>query len=278
MSMSKPGFSWIKYVLWTVVILLAGLSTRQAFLLSERGRQLDKNTARNHDLQRRLDELSRAAAAHPPAPPPAPAPRVSLPAPPASTSAAAAAEEQVERLKASLAQANRELSRLSSRVTDLEAQTADLSQENRRLSAGGEELKKNLAQADQAMQTIQSEVKLNSGQVAELETANARLRDEAAAGKRSAAEVKQVTSELESVFRRREMYLNNVVRRYKDVTEQYRALSGVLDSRRDRQGAPLGGSEISRIQNTIAMAEEDLKQIQTLNAQAQRLQKKFPAQ
>ena len=72
------------------------------------------------------------------------------------------------------------------------------------------------------------------------------------------------------------MYLNNILRRYREITEQYRAMSGVLDSRRDREAAPVGSTEIARIQNAIALAEEDLKQIDALNAQAARLEKKLP--
>jgi hypothetical protein len=108
-----------------------------------------------------------------------------------------------------------------------------------------------------------------------LEAANARLKEDAAAGKQSAVLTQQAVSDLESLFRRREMYLNNILRRYKEITEQYRAMSGVRDSR-DGQAAPVSSTEISRIQNTIALAEEDLKQIYALNAQAQRLQRKLP--
>jgi hypothetical protein len=53
-------------------------------------------------------------------------------------------------------------------------------------------------------------------------------------------------------------------------------MSGVLDIRCDCAAAPVSGTEIARIQNTIALAEEDLKQINALNAQAQHLQKKLP--
>ena len=49
----------------------------------------------------------------------------------------------------------------------------------------------------------------------------------------------------------------------------------VLERLIDRD--PANSAEISRIQNAIALAEEDLKQIYALNAQAQRLQKKLPA-
>ena len=72
------------------------------------------------------------------------------------------------------------------------------------------------------------------------------------------------------------MYLNNILRRYREITEQYHAMAGVLDSRRDREAAPVNNTEISRIQNAISLADEDLKQINALNAQASRLEKKLP--
>jgi hypothetical protein len=54
-------------------------------------------------------------------------------------------------------------------------------------------------------------------------------------------------------------------------------MSGVMASRRDRDVAPVGTTEIARIQNAISQAEEDLKQIDALTAQASRLEKKLPA-
>jgi hypothetical protein len=112
--------------------------------------------------------------------------------------------------------------------------------------------------------------------MAQVESANARLKEDAALNSQSAAELRQTATDLEALFRRREMYLNNILRRYHEITEQYRAMSGVLDSRRDREAAPVNTTEISRIQNAIALADEDLKQINALNAQASRLEKKLP--
>jgi hypothetical protein len=56
-----------------------------------------------------------------------------------------------------------------------------------------------------------------------------------------------------------------MLRRYKDVTEQYRALSARLDNPPDT----------SRIQDSIALAEEDMRQLAGLNAQASRLQQRI---
>jgi hypothetical protein len=86
--------------------------------------------------------------------------------------------------------------------------------------------------------------------------------------------MQQNVSDLDGLFRRREMYLNNILRRYREITEQYRALSGVNASR-DHGAATVGSAEISRIQNSIALAEEDLKQISALSAQVSRLEKKL---
>jgi hypothetical protein len=69
------------------------------------------------------------------------------------------------------------------------------------------------------------------------------------------------------------MYLSSVVRRYREMTEQYRA----MDSRREREGTVVSGTEISHIQNAVALADEELRQISVLNVQAQRLEKKLSA-
>jgi len=247
-------------------------------LISSQATQLSLRMQENDQLRRRVDRLSRAEPAQPSPQAPAPAPRLALRnAPGGGTQAISAAEHQVERLQDSLDRSNAEVARLQSRLSDLEAQMANVTEENRRLRAADEDLKRGLAEAHETMEKVQTDLKANSSRVQELESANRRLQEESAGGKQSAAQTRQVAAELDGLFRRREMYLNNILRRYKDVTEQYRALAGVLDSRRDRQAAPASGNEISRIQNTIAMAEEDMKQLQALTAQAQRLQKKLPA-
>jgi chromosome segregation ATPase len=190
--------------------------------------------------------------------------------------ASSTGEEETQRLRESLTQSTAETARLEARIAELRSQIETITAENRAVSAAGEELKRNLAEANQTIDQIRAELKTDVERITQLENSAAKANQEAAAGKQSATQVKQTVSDLEGIFRRREMYLNNILRRYKEVTEQYRALSGVLDSRRDRDAAPVNGTEISRIQNTIAQAEEDLKQINALNVQASRLEKKFP--
>ena len=230
----------------------------------------------NGQLLRRVDDLARAQpAATPdlPSTPTAHAPRLVTDA--AAAQALSAAEQQVRRLHDSLAQSAAEAEHLQAKVDGLESRVETAAEENHRLSTAAEEDRKNLDDANQAMETLRAQLKAGGVRLAELENLNAKLKNEAANGRQSSAQTQQTIADLENIFHRREMYLNNILRRYKEITEQYRALSGVRDGR-DREAGPQSGAEISRIQNSIALAEEDLKQISTLNVQAERLQKKLP--
>lgn len=267
---------WLGIPLFAVVIIVSGSAliweVRTIALLQEKNASLSRENGR---LLRRIDDLTRTQPA-PPEQPPSPAAPASRPAPDAATAdALAAQEQQVRRLRDSLAQSAAEAAQLQAKVADLESQGASAAEENRRLSATLEQERQNLEDARGTMEALRAQSKTDAGHVADLESLNARLKAEAAAGQRSTAETQQTVSDLENIFRRREMYLNNILRRYREITEQYRAMSGVQDGR-DRAATPLSSAEISRIQNSLALAEDDLKQLTALSAQAQRLQKKLP--
>ncbi len=278
--MPEPAQTRKRIHIWPLVLLLAAASgfgvLWEARLIREQSAQIARETRANQDLRGELERLRRAQVASAPALVPPASPRSAQPsAPPAGAEALAASEQQAARMREALGQSSAEVARLQSRVSELQAGVENATEENRRLAAAAEELKRNLADANQTIETIRAELKSNSGRMAEIESANARLKEQAALSGQSAAQLKQTSSDLEGLFRRREMYLNNILRRYREITEQYRAMSGVLDSRRDREAAPVRSTEIGRIQNAIALAEEDLKQIDALNAQAARLEKKL---
>jgi hypothetical protein len=270
------GGSWWITILLVCIILSGGaLALWQARVIRTQEMQLARIGRENEDLRLHIDQPARSQPG-PVLPPSAvPAPRTrqpnAIPAGPYSS----IAEEQALRLRESLAQSTAETARLEAHVAELQSQIETASAENRRLSAAGEELKRNLADANQTIDNVRAQLKTDTDRITQLENAAAKANQDAGAGKQSAAQVKQNVSDLEGIFRRREMYLNNILRRYKEVTEQYRSLSGVLDSRRDRDAAPVNGTEISRIQNTIALAEEDLKQINALSVQASHVEKKL---
>jgi len=273
---------WLIFGLFiaAVVLGLAGLVIfRQARVISEREQQISGLEKRNQQLETQLDQALRAAAQQP----------VSRAAPPPARAATGqgshatdleslvAAEHEIQRLRDGLSQLHGEVARLQAQTSDLEAQNGKLAAESQRLAGAGEDLKVSLAEANRIVASLRAEMQGGQERISQLVSENSRLLQDNTAGKQSAGELRQVTTDLEEIFRRRQMYLNNILRRYKEITEQYRSLSGVLDSRRDRETVPVSSAEILRIQNAIAMADDDLKQISALNAQAQRLEKKLPA-
>ncbi len=269
---------WVAIVLVCAAIAGGAVIFWQTRVISGLQAQLAAHAGENAELKRRVDQLTRAQPENPPTAPEPFAPRLARPDPGRTATAAtvSASEQRAEHLRESLAQATKEVDRLQARVSDLQGQVESAAADNRRLSAAAEESKKNIADAEQTIETLRAELKANNARVAQLDSLNARLKEEAAAGKQSSSQTQQIVSDLDDIFRRREMYLNNILRRYREITEQYRAMSGVIGSR-DRETAAAGTAEISRIQNGIALAEEDLKQLSALNAQASRLEKKLQA-
>jgi len=266
---------WVAIVLVCAVAAAGAVIFWQARTIAGLQAQMDARAGENAALARRVDQLTRAAVERPAAVPEPSVPRVTRPgAGAADTAALSASEQRAEHLRESLAHTAAEVDRLQARVSDLQGQLESAAADNRRLTAAAEEPKKSLADAERTIETLRAELAANKARAAQLDSFNARLKEEAAAGKQSSSQTQQVVSDLEGIFRRREMYLNNILRRYREITEHYRAMAGVMDSRaHDTPSA--SSAEISRIQNTINLAEEDLKQISALSAQASRLEKKL---
>jgi DNA repair exonuclease SbcCD ATPase subunit len=269
---------WFTVVAFLLLLAAAGVAIyRQAHTISGQASQLSERAKENDALRRQLRELSATPTA-PAASEPAPAPSSTMPRPPRSApEALAVAEQRVRELQASLAQSNSDVARIEARTSDLQSRADAAAAENHRMSVEQESGVRDLAAANQAIETLRAELKTTTGRLAQLETDNARSKQDGASAKQSATQLDQTVSDLEDVFRRREMYLSNILRRYREITEQYRSLSGVMDSRRDRPSAPASSPEISHIQNAITLTEEDLRQIHALDAQAERLEKKLPS-
>jgi hypothetical protein len=72
-------------------------------------------------------------------------------------------------------------------------------------------------------------------------------------------------ADLEELNRRREAYVGNILRRYRDIADHFRALPAGADQ----------SADLARVNNAIQMAEEDLRQLSALNAQAARIQQRL---
>jgi DNA repair exonuclease SbcCD ATPase subunit len=189
--------------------------------------------------------------------------------------------ETVRTLQESLTAANQSIAVLQARANELQTQLDQVKQDQARLTALETDLTEQLASSKRQAEIKETELVRKNEQLEQLETTNKKLREEAAGTAQKANQQLQALNELQEIYRRRESYLNTLISRYREITEQYRAFSSVLENRRGPEGTSgsgisIAGPELGRIQNSIAMAEEDLRQLTTLNAQVLRIQKKLP--
>jgi DNA repair exonuclease SbcCD ATPase subunit len=193
---------------------------------------------------------------------------------------AADQSQTVETLQQQLASAQQNATDLNAKVADLQAQLEKARQEQSRVTASEASLKDQVAAAMQQAEAATAELARRNEQLVRSEAANKKLRDETTGGSMKAAQVLKLTKELQDLSHRREGIMTTILGRYRDITEQYRALARFVDSRRGPEGTPGTGlafpsPEMTRIQNTVGMVEEDVRQLNAVNAQLLQVQKKL---
>ncbi|MEB2364004.1 MAG: hypothetical protein HUU41_10820 [Bryobacteraceae bacterium] len=218
-------------------------------------------TAENQELRQRLDsaehELKTATQA---------AGRKARPTVPEP----ARDNELVLQLRSEIASANQIITGLQERVAELEQSVKNAAQENTQLAARQREIRDNLEASKRLVEALKTEVAGKAERLTDLERNYGKVRDDYRAAEDRVNRLLRLSRDLEDLNRRREVYVGNMLRRYRDVTDQYRALADRLDSGTGTAGA---SGELSRIQNSIQMAEEDLRQLSALNLEAAKLGK-----
>jgi chromosome segregation ATPase len=185
-------------------------------------------------------------------------------------------EEVIERL-------DRELAESRSTITNLQSQLSASNDQNAKAVASAEErLQKQ--QADSQAQLDDLQKKLDAAQaeldiihqrLAVVEADNAEMRTDSNVSATRAADVARIIASLQDMDRRREVYLTSILRRYRDITGEFRAMTGMLDTTRDPNSGACGGAALSRIQSAVTSAEDDLHQVSELDARSQKLEKQL---
>jgi chromosome segregation ATPase len=186
-------------------------------------------------------------------------------------------ERRITGLEDELKQALSRADKNDLRAQQLDAQIQELTAEKKRLAASEREVSEELSRANRVVNALEAELKGKNERLVQLEVANAKLKGEHGADAQRANELAKLAQELQEVHRRREVYLTSLLRRYREVTDQYRSLSAVGDARRDGESESVNTADIARIQQAISMAEDDLRQVNSLNAQAIRIQRRLAA-
>lgn len=192
--------------------------------------------------------------------------------------------------KAVLAQREATIAQLSSQLAAAEDSAKQLQE---KLSNSEDESEKGQASASQRYQQLQKEMQgrldklrneLDSAKfdlqnarqrIAELQKTNEQLSAASSEGSIKSAEREHILSSLQDVDRRRETYLTSIADRYRNLTSQFRTMSGMLDSNRGQNSSAFSGPALDMIQNAIALADNDLQHLSDLNAKAYQLEKQL---
>ncbi len=180
---------------------------------------------------------------------------------------------ELSQTQSRLSAATASLSELQNRISELESSVDRLTADNKRLSATEANLKEDLDNTQRLVQALEAEVKAKNDRLAQMDSTLRKAREELVALNQKSALSVPLAAEFADLNRRRENTVTALQRRYRDITDQLRALAVRLDTQRDNPVAAVG--DISRIQTAVQSAEDDLRQLNSLNSQAQRLSQKL---
>ena len=183
------------------------------------------------------------------------------------------ATRMLGKLEENVAAATNKAAALELRTHELESTLESTRAELQRLTATEADLKERLDGTNRIVQAMQSELKVRTDRATQLDIENRTLREENRKLTEKSSQATGLMRDIDDINRRRDALLNQIQRRYRDLTDQYR----VMAARSDRDGLGAGGGDLSRLQHAISLAEEDLRQLNALNAQAARAQQRARA-
>ena len=265
-------------VLAVLVLALGSFSLHSLFQLRRQRTELDLLRAREQKARAAFAELERQRQGQPSAPPASGEPGALLRAagPIAFPQDAAARLEELRLLSQTqerLSSTEASLREVEARTSDLETRLSALTQENQNLRQAAQDVSEKLDTSGRMVAALETEMKSRNERLQQLEAQNKEIRARNDQLARQQEQNRTLGFEMEELQRRREVYLTNILRRYREVTDFYRSLALRLEN--PREGSAPTNAELARIQNTITLADEDLRQLHALNQQMTGLQRKM---
>jgi len=204
-------------------------------------------------------------------------------APPPEEAIATGDHAGMARKEAVIERLDRELAQDRASITALQSQLSAANDQNAKALASEEgRWQKQQADAQAQLQDLQKKLDGASAdsdiarqRITVLETDIARLKSDDSSLSIRAADLSHAIASLQDIDRRRDIYLTSILRRYRDITGEFRAMSNMLDSSHDPNSSACSGVALSRIQNAVNSAEDDMRQLSELNARAQKVEKEI---
>ena len=185
-------------------------------------------------------------------------------------------EAEIGRLQRELNESHIALHRLEARVTSFDEERAQATASaNERFTTAQNDYNAHFDELTRQLQTAQNEAQSARQHLADFQAAADKLKSTQSSAAAQLAESTRLLATLQDLNRRRDGYISSILRRYRDLTEQFRAMSGVLASSHDQNASALSESGLTRIQSAISQADDDLRQLNDLNARALQVEKKL---
>ncbi|HEY3444177.1 MAG TPA: hypothetical protein VGK29_25730 [Paludibaculum sp.] len=159
------------------------------------------------------------------------------------------------------------------KVQSLEGAVERATAEAKRSAAEEASMREDLDAAKRLVAATDGELKTKSARLSQLESDNRKAREDVVAASQKSTQAAALANELFDINRRRENVITSIQRRYREMTDVLRALAVRLDTQRDSMAG--AAPDISRMQSTAQSADDDLRQLASLNAQAQRIAQKL---
>jgi chromosome segregation ATPase len=220
----RRGYLQFAVVLTVSVALLVslGLLTRQSrrLALLEQQQETDRRSLSQLLAAIRQRDFEQAPA------------EIASPVSPGSCPAALANRNAtIERL-------DRELSEAQASIINLQSQLSNSNEEREKAVASANELRQKekedwqtqLASLKQDLESAQADAQASRQRLAAIESDNAKLNSTNNAASARAVDLAQIIVQLQDLDGRRDALLTSIMRRYRDVTSQFRAMSGQLGS------------------------------------------------
>jgi septal ring factor EnvC (AmiA/AmiB activator) len=186
-----------------------------------------------------------------------------------------APDSEKETLRKKLSDANGTIGALESQVLDLTAETASLRQKLDANAMAAAELQRRLEAANQSVTSLQARLKSAEEHAEKLASEKEKTQIPASQpspippGRRTpSVEEARLEAQIADITRRRDNYIASILRRYRELANEYRSFGSSFSVPNERDPATKSGPEMTRIQNTIAMVEDDLRQVNGLEGQA----------
>ena len=159
------------------------------------------------------------------------------------------------------------------KAQELEAAAEKATEKGKRATADAASVREDLDAARRLVAATEDELKTKTARLAQLESDIRKARENVVTGSQKSTQAAALATELFDINRRRENVITSLQRRYREMTDALRALAVRLDTQRDSMTG--AAPDISRMQSTAQSADDDLRQLASLNAQAQQIAQKL---